>query len=470
MVLRNNEIEISTKQFASALPCLSIGKQGFYFTPYIRNVDIIIIGAGASGLMAAAHLAEAGLSVTILEARNRIGGRIHTVETGSESNDYYEAGAEFIHGRLPVTLQLLKQFGQRKKTLTGETWELTEGIWNKSDDFPEGINEVLAKLKSLDKDMAIAGFFEQFFYKEKYKPLVSSLTSYIEGYYSGDLKKCSAKTFLTEFESEDEFDYRPVGGYGRLINYLANKVTKAGGFIHLSTVVRDVKWQKDKVKIIDQNNKTYKAAKVLVTVPIGIWTAGNDEKGAIKYTPELTDKKDAAAKLGFGSVIKILFCFTEPISKNALFQQQSTVDWSNISFAITQENINTWWTQHPTHSPILTGWLAGPQTEKLKEVDDAAIYKMALCALSNILQTNETSIEQNLKWWKIYNWTADPYTRGAYSYSTLHTHAARQTVAEPVENTLFFAGEGLHKGTEMGTVEAALTSGKNAADAILYCP
>jgi monoamine oxidase len=78
-----------------------------------------------------------------------------------------------------------------------------------------------------------------------------------------------------------------------------------------------------------------------------------------------------------------------------------------------------------------------------------------------------SDLKGNLLSSKIFNWTMDPYTRGSYSYSTLHTGKARKVLMEPVDNTLFFAGEALYDGTEMGTVEAALTSGRDVAFKII---
>ena len=92
---------------------------------------------------------------------------------------------------------------------------------------------------------------------------------------------------------------------------------------------------------------------------------------------------------------------------------------------------------------------------------------MALQSLATILKTNESYLKEKLVWSKVCNWTAEPYTRGSYSYSTLHTNAARKILAAPIEQTLFFAGEGLYEGTEMGTVEAALTTGCKVAEQII---
>src|SRR3569833_3542686 len=92
----------------------------------MKNEDIIIVGAGASGLMAAYTLSKAGKKVTILEARDRIGGRIHTIANESFFK-HAELGAEFVHGNLPVTLRLLKQAGIEYVSAEGEMWHYRDG-------------------------------------------------------------------------------------------------------------------------------------------------------------------------------------------------------------------------------------------------------------------------------------------------------------------------------------------------------
>ena len=134
---------------------------------------------------------------------------------------------------------------------------------------------------------------------------------------------------------------------------------------------------------------------------------------------------------------------------------------------ITDHLIPTWWTQRPDKKPLLTGWLSGPKAAKMKDETEETILLKSLQSIQAIFQINITTLEDNIEWSKVFNWTADPYTRGSYSYSTLQTETARKILMEPVDDTLFFAGEALYDGPEMGTVEAALSSGKEVASLIL---
>ncbi|MDQ6812159.1 MAG: FAD-dependent oxidoreductase [Bacteroidota bacterium] len=427
-------------------------------------MDIIVLGAGAAGLMAAKKLLGAGLNVCILEARNRLGGRIQTFSI--DAVDGYEGGAEFIHGDLEATMQILAEAGLEKHPLTGETWQVANGKWSQENEFFAYANEVTEKLKLVEDDISIATFINKYFADEKYETLRKSLTSYIEGYYSGEIAMTSAKAFLQEWQSEDDQQYRPAGGYGKMIQYLRDSCAKAGADIKLETVVKTIRWTKGEVEVIDEIGHRYTAKRVIITVPLGVWTAEEHAKGAIQFIPELPAKKEAAKQMGFGAVIKVLLKFEENFYYDELLNR-SGKHLSTLHMAITDNPIPTWWTQYPAPSTLLTGWLSGPKAAEIKDHDDTIILAESLRSLQKMFGINKHRLQEKLQWFKIFNWTIDPYTRGSYSYSTLDTYVARRLLAEPCEDTLFFAGEALYDGPEMGTVEAALTSGAEVAAAIL---
>src|ERR1700761_9540378 len=111
----------------------------------MKSTDVLIIGAGAAGLMAAYTLSKAGKKVTVLEARNRIGGRIHTLHNESFFR-HAELGAEFVHGNLPVTMQLLKEAGIGYTSTGGEFWQYEKGEFSKDRHFIEGWDILMKKL------------------------------------------------------------------------------------------------------------------------------------------------------------------------------------------------------------------------------------------------------------------------------------------------------------------------------------
>ena len=124
----------------------------------MENTDIIIIGAGAAGLMAAYELSKAGKKVMVLEARNRAGGRIHTLN--APFSTYAELGAEFVHGDLPVTLQLLKEAGIEATPASGEMWQYHDGQFKKEYQQIDHWNLLIKKLEKLEHDTSIGNFLE----------------------------------------------------------------------------------------------------------------------------------------------------------------------------------------------------------------------------------------------------------------------------------------------------------------------
>jgi monoamine oxidase len=424
-------------------------------------MDVIVIGAGAAGMMAAKQLSAAGLKVLVLEARDRIGGRIHTI---TENGHAYQGGAEFIHGNLEVTLKLLEEAKLKKVKLEGNILRYSNGEWNKEEEYFENFEAVTEKLRQEKTDISIADFLNKYFADNKYKNLRKSITSYVEGYYSGTIERTSAKSFFEEVMSEDDEQYRPEGGYGLLIQYLADESTKAGALIQLSTPVKEIRCRKGQVEVIDNSGHSYIAHKVLVTVPLRLWTAAPGEEGAIEYYPALANKTEAAQQMGFGSVVKILIDFNDRFWEDKTKGASNSPDLSHFHMIITDLVIPTWWSQLPHKSTLLTGWISGPPADKIKNNSNDEICGLAIESLSKIFKIPREELKNKINWWKIFNWTVEPYTRGSYSYSTLQTAAARKILIEPVEESLFFAGEALYDGPEMGTVEAALTSGKEVAE------
>ena len=116
---------------------------------------------------------------------------------------------------------------------------------------------------------------------------------------------------------------------------------------------------------------------------------------------------------------------------------------------------------------MLTGWLAGPKAMELKNADEEEIFEKAIQSLTYIFGVDKTFIQQKLIAQHVINWTGEPFTHGAYSYATLDTHWAKQVLSEPIEETLYFAGEALYNGTETGTVEGALANGIEVARNII---
>jgi len=258
--------------------------------------------------------------------------------------------------------------------------------------------------------------------------------------------------------NEEEDQYRIDGGYHMLIQYLAQECKKKGALLYTSCAAAVINWENDAVKISTATGKIFEAGKAVITVPLSILQKNNKDENALQFKPAIKEQKAAASQIGFGAVIKIFLQFDTP------FWEERSKD---LTFIISDQQVPTWWTQIPNKSNMLTGWLGGPTAKELINAKESAIVKMALESLANIFLIDYTILKTKLTAHKIIHWAKDPYSAGAYSFATTQTSAARKLLRQGVEQTLFFAGEGIYEGESPGTVEAALTSGRDVARDII---
>ena len=221
------------------------------------------------------------------------------------------------------------------------------------------------------------------------------------------------------------------------------------------------------MSVVTTNGDVYTGNKVIITVPIGVLCAAPGDPCAITFSPALPAIDAAIGKMGYGAVIKVLLRFTEPFWKQPGIAKLVEKKLDNIGFIFSREAIPTWWTQHPGTLPLLTGWLGGPPAEEMRHTSDEDIRDAALSSLAAIFKTTVGDLQAQLLSWRVVNWTASPYSRGSYTFATVDTDTARKVLCTPVEDTICFAGEALYDGPEMGTVEAALSSGKSIANMLL---
>jgi monoamine oxidase len=421
-------------------------------TPNIH--DVIIIGAGASGLIAALELAQTGKKVALLEGRNRIGGRIHTLKD-KDFDLPVELGAEFVHGNLEITQSLLGKAQVPYFKIKGEIWQRKEGQLQEQKDFIMDYSLLEKKFKELKYDISVAQFIKEYLPEKNQDELRFTLKNYVEGYYAADTKKASAIALCEELTQSDDEQYRIEGGYNKLMEFLYQKAEAAGCFTYLSQVVQRIKWKENHVEVIT-NRQTFLGKKVLITVPLGVIQAGQ-----IVFSPAIDEKIAAAKELGFGPVIKTILQFESAFWKNKLLTRQQ--DLHRLGFLFSDEAIPTWWTQYPKQAAVVTGWLAGPKAERAKAFPVKDLLQKALQTLHSIFDIEISFLQQHLKGWHVANWATDPFSCGAYAYEVVNGKEFRKKLKAPLLNTLFFAGEALVDGPQIGTVEAALKSGRETA-------
>ena len=413
-----------------------------------------------AGLAAARKLTNSGKSVIVLEARDYTGGRIHTLNDAGFTIPI-ETGAEFVHGNLPHTKALIKEAGLSLKPVEGEFYQIKNGKLQEDNLFDE-MPKLLSKVDKLEHDVPLSVFLEKYYSDDKFSALRDSIKRYAAGYDSADVQRLSIYALRDEWMSEqNESQDRIIGGYSKLTDFLEEKAEHAGGEIHLSTVVKEIHWEKGKVEI-KTNNKIYKSEKVLVTVPVGVLNSEERNKGYISFQPEINKYRDAFKLLGFGSVIKIFLEFQEAfwLENNPAHSDLRKI--SEPGFIFSDALIPTWWTQNPDKIPILTGWLSGPDAANFANTDEMNIVPLAVDSLSYVFNIDKNYLQKQLKSVKVMDWNKDPFTKGAYSYLTVESKGAINMLTTPISDTIYFAGEALYDGAAMGTTEAALDSGITA--------
>jgi monoamine oxidase len=397
--------------------------------------QVLVIGAGAAGLAAAAALARAGRSVLVVEARDRIGGRCETRRLPGVPAPV-ELGAEFIHGQPKATLSLLEETNTPAVDSTRIQLMLDRGRLRTVNAFDEARRAVRRKPRGADIS------FAQFLKKQRLPRLTRTLaTMMVQGFDAADPAEASARDIAEEWGAAaiGASQPRPQGGYGRLMEFLSRDLE-----LRLDSAVREVRWARGAVEV-HGDDWSARAPQALITLPLGVLHAGS-----VRFTPRLD--KDLG-RLASGPVIRVAMAFDQP------FWEQTH---PGVAFFHNPEAaFPTFWTPLPMHAPLITAWAGGPKAARLTGLPEERLLAEALACVRRVLKTRKRPGA-----FLVHDWQADPYARGGYSYVRVGGQGAREALGKPLEETLFFAGEATAV-EDSGTVGGALASGIRAAREIL---
>jgi monoamine oxidase len=406
-------------------------------------IDALIVGAGAAGLRAGGELLRKGASVLVLEARDRIGGRVHSVDD-RELGRVVELGAEFVHGPLGelkrARLKLDEMNGRHMGLFDGKLRDTTKDI--------ESMLRVLAHARG-------PGTAQSWLARAPLTPVQRELAlHYIEGFFAAPAAFVGLEGVANEQAIRTR---RVIGGYDRALRSDADALHEAGA-LRFGVRVEKVRWRSDRVEVEARARtgavEQLEAKRALIAVPVSVLAAVD----GLRFEPPLRHKRDALAWVRTGSVVKALLRFREPFWLSRALRKVDFYHAPAVPFP-------TWWRGSPRQVPLLTGWAGGPAADRLPRHQ---LLQAALESLSRIFGRPARELESLLDGVRTIDWSADPLSRGAYAYELAGAPSdLARHLAAPEGETLFFAGEATSLDGRSGTVDGALETGRRAARELL---
>lgn len=413
------------------------------------TLAMLIVGVGMAGLSAATSLADAGWPVRVIEARDRVGGRVHT---DRDWDVPLEMGASWIQGTTDNPLMELAQqaraqlvptdyYGWAKLAIDArlgplqydpQTWRtFVQRVRGDADGGSLGaaVDAAAARAELSDSDRAQLGFY---------------VTTEIEHEYGADADQLSANTFdHGEYAGGDQDVV--TSGYDALPRLLA------GGLqIQLNTPVTAIMRRDDSV-VVRAGNRSFEGPAAIVTVPLGVL-----KSGAIAFDPALpTPHAHAVNALGFGVLSKSFFRFN---------RRTWTVENAFHQYIGTEPGVwSQWFTLPSIAGPIVLAFNAGDRGRWVESSSPGDLMASARPIARQLFGGDVWPVEVRTS-----NWTADPYTFGAYSFHAPGSGLGdRRRLQEPIGDRLYLAGEAVGVNNP-GTVTGAVVSGRYAAGQVMH--
>jgi monoamine oxidase len=414
----------------------------------IRSVDVLIIGAGAAGLQTGRVLHSAKKSFLILEARDRIGGRVLTQNATTHPLAAIELGAEFIHGKASLTKQLLQEQGAFFYDLNFDYQEFENGQIKSVKNYWETLSKVFQKIKKKRIDESFADFLQA----HPQLPLLQRkmASAFIEGFDAAELNQISTNA-LSEMKDQvqDEQERalaKPMFGYHSLLKFLALDFQKQ---IRLQHVVQTIAWKKNRVLVSGRaglHQFSCAAKKIVITVPVGAMNS-------LHFHPR-PPQLDYFKSLRMGQIIKIVLQMKPEFLGHFKNNQFPFVVSPTLHF-------KTWWGMEPLRIPQLVAWAGGKHARALNELSTSRRHALAIADLAKLAKISPAQVRKQLISIHEHDWENDPYAGGAYSYPAVQNSDSPSPL-HSIDQTLYFAGEA-YENEHQGTVEGALRSGLAAA-------
>ena len=399
------------------------------------EVDVAIIGAGAAGLGAAHALQNSGLSVVVLEARDRVGGRGHTIMASPEIT--FDLGCGWLHSAdensfVPIAERLNFEIDKTRPPWREQSFDTGFPLTERAefiaalDAFYDRAEQAAAN----GRDGAASDWLEA---GNRWNPMIDAISTYING---AELDRVSILD-MDAYE-DTEINWRVRRGYGALMAAYGAPCPLA-----LNTQVALIDHSGQRVRIETSRGKLT-ADKVIVTVPTNLIA---DE--TIRFHPALPAKVEAARGLPLGLADKVMLALDQP---DALPKD------GNLRGATMRTAMGTYHLR-PFGQPCIEGFFGGRFALELEDAGDGALAAQSIDEIAGFLGND---FRRKLKPLAESRWAHDPFARGSYSHALPGHAGARAVLAAPVDERLFFAGEATSPNF-FSTAHGARDSGERAA-------
>lgn len=407
------------------------------------NVDVAIIGAGAAGLGAADALKDSGLSVIVLEARDRVGGRAHTIIPAP--GIVFDLGCGWLHSAdrnsfVPIADKLGFEIDKtpppwrEQSFVTGFTAAERENFFAALDAFDDRIQKA-AKNDTDDADDTASRYLEQ---GNRWNPMIDAISTYVNGC---ELDGVSVRD--TGAYEDTKVNWRVRRGYGALIAAYARPCP-----LVLNTRVWRIDHSAPRIRI-ETSNGALSATQVIITVPTNL--LANE---SIRFHPELPAKVNAAAGLPLGVDDKVILALDDP--------ENMVPKDGNLSGATMRTRTGAFH-MRPFGQPCIEGFFGGSFARELEAAGDGAF---AAQAIDEIVALLGSDFRSKLTPLAESRWASDPFAQGAYSHALPGRACARAILAMPADGRLFFAGEAT-SANFFSTAHGARDSGERAAGEVM---
>lgn len=414
--------------------------------------DTLIIGAGAAGLAAGRMLHDAGQDILILEARDRIGGRIWTDESFTDFP--LELGAEFIHGEKAATHDLLRQAGLN--TIPVDRYgKLRWAIYRLPalplDSIPPQLRATIVGLQthyqllvkqSPDPDVSLAEYLRGRGWDEDALKIADVLLAQT---CCAPLDSLSCADLIREMKADHagKQEFRIREGYDALLRWYSRDLP-----IQMKVAARDIKWDQNGVTVITTTDD-FRARRCILAVPVSILTLR-----IIRFEPVLPkDKTEAIAAFKTEPATKLIYRFPQPF-------------WdAELTYMAHPGLATRWWTPGYGRdgAAVISCYVTAQQARILDELPEEQALTWGLTELNNLLEVRETDLRKACLEARRISWGKDAYARGGYAHVSPGQARIRPLLARPEGNVLFFAGEATAYDSNPQTVHGALESGWRAA-------